>query len=55
MGILSKAMGLLGMCAVLGSAQVQNVQFKDMAGNSYDLYSVLNSGKYVYVEMMFNG
>lgn len=35
--------------------EIQNIQFKDMKGKSYDLYNLLEQGKYVYVEMMFNG
>jgi len=34
---------------IASSAQtVKNVQFKDLNGKSYDLYQLLNEGKYVY-------
>jgi len=46
---------ILGICATFSlAADVQNIQFKDMKGNSYDLYEVLARGTYVYVEMIFN-
>ncbi len=43
-----------GLCTSLGFGAIQNIQFKDMKGNSYDLYNLLGQGKYVFVEMMFN-
>jgi len=52
--------GIVLVVALLVSAQTvttvtQNIQFQDMTGKQYDLYDVLNSGNYVFVEMMFNG
>jgi hypothetical protein len=40
---------------LMGFTQIDNVQFKDMDGNSYDLYELLAEGKHVYVMMSFNG
>jgi hypothetical protein len=34
---------------------LQNVQFKDLKGNSYDLFQLLNSGKYVYFMGGYHG
>ena len=34
---------------VMGNAQlVKNVQFEDLQGKKYDLYQLLDEGKYVY-------
>lgn len=32
----------------------QNVQFKDLEGNNYDLFDVLNSGKHVLCHLQYN-
>lgn len=34
---------------------VDNVQFTDLDGNSYDLYQMLDKGHYVLIHMQFNG
>lgn len=39
---------------VQGQTLSQNVQFKDLEGNNYDLYDVLNSGKHVLCHLQFN-
>ncbi len=36
-------------------SQIENVKFTDLKGRSYDLHQLLESGKYVYVYMTFNG
>ncbi len=44
------------MCLVLSVfTQIDNVQFKDLEGNSYDLYELLGEGKHVFIMMSFNG
>jgi hypothetical protein len=35
-------------------SQIDNVQFTDMEGNSYDLYQLLESGKHVLCHFTFN-
>lgn len=54
MNPLLKASTFLICFTLLGFAQIDNVQFKDLDGNSYDLYELLESGKYVYVQMIFD-
>ena len=49
-----KVLTFLICLTLLGFAQIDNVQFKDLDGNSYDLYELLESGKYVYVQMIFD-
>ena len=44
---------LLGI-TFLGFSQIDNIQFKDMDGKSFDLYELLDEGKHVFVEMIFN-
>ena len=36
-------------------SMTQNVQFTDMNGKAYDLFAVLDEGKYVYLELVDNG
>jgi len=36
-------------------SMTQNVQFTDMNGKAYDLFTVLDEGKYVYLELVDNG
>jgi hypothetical protein len=44
------------MCfSFLCFAQIDDVQFTDMGGNSYDLHEILNNGKHVLCHFTFNG
>ena len=43
---------LAGLCF---AQEFPNIQFKDMEGNSYDLYTLLDEGKHVYFLTSFNG
>ena len=54
MNRLLKISAIIMCLTLLGFTQVDNVQFKDLDGNSYDLYELLESGKYVYVQMIFD-
>ncbi len=46
---------LLLVAAISGFSQIANVQFKDMKGNSYDLYALLGQGKHVLVHFSDDG
>ncbi len=37
------------------ASEVENVQFSDLEGNSYDLYEILDRGTYVYIYIVSNG
>ncbi len=53
---LFKRVSFIMLFATLGFAQVSNIQFTTLDGDSYDLYNdLLNKGKPVYVDGMFNG
>lgn len=46
---------LLIMCSALFAREkIDNIQFKDLDGNSYDLYQLLGKGHYVFIHMQFN-
>ncbi len=45
---------LLFSGAICFSQRINNVQFTDMNGKSYDLYEVLESGKHVLCHFSFN-
>ena len=49
MNHLIKAMTCVMAFTLLGFAQITNVQFTDLEGNSYDLYEELTKGKHVLV------
>lgn len=55
MNHLIKALACVMCVSLLGFAQIDNVQFQDMEGNSYDLYELLDAGKYVLCHFTFNG
>ena len=51
-----KASAIIMCFTLLGFSQtIDNVQFTDMNGKSYDLYQVLESGKHVLCHFTFNG
>ncbi len=54
--MIKMIISLIAMFVVITQAQTlsQNVQFKDLEGNSYDLYEVLNSGKHVLCHLQYN-
>lgn len=46
----------VGLFLSFGFGQtIPNIQFKDMNGKSYDLYTLLGEGKYVYFMTTFEG
>lgn len=54
--IFSKLIVVCAFLALSASSQtIDNIQFKDMDGKSYDLYELLNEGKHVFLEMIWNG
>lgn len=56
MNHLIKLSAFLLCLTFIGFAQIiDNVQFKDMDGKSYDLYNLLEYDKYVFLEMIWNG
>jgi hypothetical protein len=43
---------------VLGFSQMDNIDFETMVtldGQSFDIYSFVEQGRYIYLQMMFNG
>lgn len=48
---------LLFLTALAVQAQTvsDNVQFTDLNGKQYDLFKVLESGKHVYIQTVFDG
>ncbi len=54
MKLLTKLAVLLMCLTLSGFAQIGNIQITDLDGNSYDLYEMLNKGRYVYVQMIFD-
>lgn len=52
--MLKKALLLLFLFLSLCPAAIENVQFTDMEGKEYDLYSILEKGTYVLVHSTFN-
>lgn len=45
-----------GFSAVPDSGTVSsNFQFKDLDGNEYDLFELLDAGKYIFMHSTFNG
>ncbi len=51
---ISKFTAFIMCFTLLGFSQINNIQFKDMEGAEYDLYELLDAGKHVYIEMIFN-
>ena len=49
MNHLLKVAAFVACLSVLGSAQISNVQFTDLSGTDYDLYTLLSEGKSVLV------
>lgn len=49
MNHLIKALAYVMCLSLLGFAQIDNVQFTDLEGNSYDLYEELAKDKHVLV------
>lgn len=48
---------LLGF-TLLGFSQMDNIQFKTMVtldGQSFDIYDFVEQGRYIYLQMTFNG
>ena len=41
--------------AMVGFAQIDNVQFTDLQGRSFDLYEELDKGRYIYIYFTWNG
>ena len=56
MNQLIKGMAVLAFLVSLCFSQdFPNIQFQDMEGNSYDLYTLLDEGKHIYFLTSFNG
>ncbi len=55
MNQLIKLSAFLMSLTLLSFSQISNVQFETMDGDEYDLYELLEEGKSVYLQMMFNG
>lgn len=57
MKYISKA--FLCLCVLVGALfarqKIDNIQFKDLDGNNYDLYQTLEKGHYIVIHMQFNG
>lgn len=54
MKVLIKLSLFLLSLTLLNFSQIDNVQFTDMDGKSYDLYDLLGSGKHVLCHFTFN-
>lgn len=55
MKTLLKMLLLIGTITTIMSAQIiENVQFKDIKGKSYDLFDLLDRGTYVVVHTQYN-
>ena len=58
MNHLIKVSAFLSCLTVLGFSQMGNIQFKTMVtldGQSFDIYEFVEQGRYIYLQMMFNG
>ncbi len=51
--VQSSLVALLMICGAF--SQIENVQFKDLKGKSWDLYNILDEGKFVYIYFTWNG
>lgn len=45
---------LMMSSALFARTRIDNIQFTDLDGNSYDLYEMLGKGHYVLIHMQFN-
>lgn len=55
METLLKTLLLIGTIITIITAQItENVQFKDISGENYDLYELLDRGTYVVVHTQYN-
>ncbi len=57
MKFLLKLAAIGMVLSMSGYSQIleNNVQFTDMEGKSYDLYDLLDNGKYLFIEMLTSG
>lgn len=58
MNHLIKVSAFLMVLTFLGFSQIDNIQFKTMVtldGQSFDIYEFVEQGRYIYLQMMFNG